>query len=160
MNRLVRIFAILAGWCGQCLPGLTHSLTPTICSITWTLVSRILLELQEANRTVIRVDADDPLNFPRGTHTYDTPSFIATFGGFVSPDLVAPPDDDCNTEWHVGSRSDEKEDEEGKAQDCESHIVASEWSSTAESVSYHPIPTVKARHRYLAILFVTFFFSL
>ena len=59
------------------------STTHPPCRITTILVSRFLLELQEANRTVVRVDVDDPLHF--ATNPYDdTPSFIRSLGAVIS----------------------------------------------------------------------------
>ena len=56
------------------------------CRITAILVSRFLLELQEAHRTVVRVDADDPLHFSYGAYD-DTPSFIRSLGSAIDTEL-------------------------------------------------------------------------
>ncbi|KAI0697814.1 hypothetical protein C8T65DRAFT_697996 [Cerioporus squamosus] len=57
-------------------------------SVTAILVSRFLLELQEANQTVVRLDPDDPLYSSRSPYyDSDTPSFISSLGGFINPDL-------------------------------------------------------------------------
>ncbi|KAI0714149.1 hypothetical protein C8T65DRAFT_694900 [Cerioporus squamosus] len=54
--------------------------------ITAILVSRFLLELQEAEQMVVRLDTDDPLHSSRVP--YDgTPTFISSLGGFVNPAL-------------------------------------------------------------------------
>ncbi|TFK82270.1 hypothetical protein K466DRAFT_590631 [Polyporus arcularius HHB13444] len=71
--------------------------------ITAILVSRFLLELQEANQTVVRLDRDDPLHTSRDPYD-STPTFISSLGAFINPDLPALQDDD--SELHgVGSRS-------------------------------------------------------
>ncbi|RPD59021.1 hypothetical protein L226DRAFT_572371 [Lentinus tigrinus ALCF2SS1-7] len=54
--------------------------------ITAILMSRFLLQLQEANQAVIRVDPDDPLYSSRDPYD-DTPSFISSLGAFINPDL-------------------------------------------------------------------------
>ncbi|RDX54075.1 hypothetical protein OH76DRAFT_1398366 [Lentinus brumalis] len=80
---------------------LTHGTLPG--SITAILVSRFLLELQEANQTVVRLDRDDPLHTSRDPYD-STPTFISSLGAFINPDLPALQDDDY--ELHgVGSRS-------------------------------------------------------
>ncbi|KAI0714212.1 hypothetical protein C8T65DRAFT_726765, partial [Cerioporus squamosus] len=48
--------------------------------ITAILISRFLLELQEANQVVVRLDPDDPLHSSR--NAYDSSSFISSLGGF------------------------------------------------------------------------------
>ncbi|RDX49142.1 hypothetical protein OH76DRAFT_1483358 [Lentinus brumalis] len=67
--------------------------------ITAILISRFLLDLQEANQTVIRLDPDDPLHSSRNLS--DTPSFIASLGGIINPDFQARLDD--GLESHSGS---------------------------------------------------------
>ncbi len=68
----------------------TH--TKSIRRITAILISRFLLELQEANRMDIRVDPDEPLYSSRDP--YSRPSFISSLGGFVNPAGLARSDDD------------------------------------------------------------------
>ncbi|TFK94810.1 hypothetical protein K466DRAFT_475515 [Polyporus arcularius HHB13444] len=61
--------------------------------ITSILISRFLLELQEANQTDVRLDPGDPLHSSR--HIYDsTPSFISSLEGFINPELEVGFDDD------------------------------------------------------------------
>ncbi|RDX40551.1 hypothetical protein OH76DRAFT_1394194 [Lentinus brumalis] len=74
-----------------------------IRSISAILISRFLLELQEANQTVIRLDSDDPLHSSRDP--FETPSFISSLGAVIDPGLPAQSDDDL--EWDVDSLSDE-----------------------------------------------------
>ncbi len=68
---------------------LTHSQSRSITAI---LISRFLLELQEANQTVVRLDPDDPLHSARDPFD-NAPSFISSFGGFVHPALLARSDE-------------------------------------------------------------------
>ncbi|KAI0709674.1 hypothetical protein C8T65DRAFT_648844 [Cerioporus squamosus] len=72
-------------------------ITTFTAPITAILVSRFLLELQEANQTVIRVDADDPLHFSRNPYDDSTPSFISSLGAFIQPDFPEPRNDDDST---------------------------------------------------------------
>ncbi len=60
-------------------------------STTAILISRFLLDLQEANQTVIRLDPDDLLHSSRNLS--DTPSFIASLGNIINPDFQARLDD-------------------------------------------------------------------
>ncbi|KAI0704509.1 hypothetical protein C8T65DRAFT_741064 [Cerioporus squamosus] len=69
------------------------------------LVSRFLLDLQEANQAVVRVDRDDPLHSSRDP--YDTPSFISSLGTFINPGLPATSEDEHDL--HVLSRPDAEE---------------------------------------------------
>ncbi|TFK93423.1 hypothetical protein K466DRAFT_122404 [Polyporus arcularius HHB13444] len=56
--------------------------------ITAILISRFLLELQEADQIVLRLDPDDPLHSSR--NAWDSgPSFLSSLGGFVDPALSA-----------------------------------------------------------------------
>ncbi len=87
---------------------LTHGTLPG--SITAILVSRFLLELQEANQTVVRLDRDDPLHTSRDPYD-STPSFISSLGAFINPDLPAPQDDD--SELHGGGSHSDREEEDG-----------------------------------------------
>ncbi|KAI0697849.1 hypothetical protein C8T65DRAFT_18165 [Cerioporus squamosus] len=74
--------------------------------ITAILISRFLLDLQEANQAVVRVDPDDPLHSSRDP--YDTPTFISSLGAFINPDVPAGSDDDLDS--HDVSRSDGMEE--------------------------------------------------
>ncbi|TFK83871.1 hypothetical protein K466DRAFT_602486 [Polyporus arcularius HHB13444] len=76
--------------------------------ITAILVSRFLLELQEANRMVVRLDPDDPLYSSRSPYESDTPSFISSLGGFINPDVPMP--SDVSLESHDDSRPDREEE--------------------------------------------------
>ena len=73
-------------------------------SITAILVSRFLLELQEANQTVVRLDADDPLHFSHNPYD-DTPSFIRSLGAVIGPELqdsrAESSDFDSDTHLHA-----------------------------------------------------------
>ncbi|KAI0704506.1 hypothetical protein C8T65DRAFT_830745 [Cerioporus squamosus] len=71
------------------------------------LVSRFLLDLQEANQAVVRVDPDDLLHSSRDP--YDTPSFISSLGAFINPELAVSADDMHDSESHNLSRSEEEE---------------------------------------------------
>ncbi len=55
----------------------SSSAAPTciICRISAILVSRFLLELQEANQAVLRLDTDDPLHFSRSPSDSGTGRF-------------------------------------------------------------------------------------
>ncbi|RDX41568.1 hypothetical protein OH76DRAFT_1489391 [Lentinus brumalis] len=75
--------------------------------ITATLVSRFLLELQEANRMVVRLDPDDPLHSSRN-FSDDTSSFISSLGACINPGLTMSRDDDY--EPYAGARSDEEQE--------------------------------------------------
>ncbi|KAI0697836.1 hypothetical protein C8T65DRAFT_698010 [Cerioporus squamosus] len=99
-----------------CLVGIAgnaRSLGLHIHSITTIIVSRFLLDLQEASQIVVRLDPDDPLHSSR--NPYDTPSFISSLGGFINPELSARSDDDDGFELPVGSRSEAREDSDGGA---------------------------------------------
>ncbi len=93
---------------------------PLRCSITAILISRFLLELQEADQTVVRLDADDPLHSSRDPYD-DRPSCISSLGAFINPDLPVPRDND--SELFAYSRSDPEE--ECRAQASESQTAAS-----------------------------------
>ncbi|KAI0697850.1 hypothetical protein C8T65DRAFT_832374 [Cerioporus squamosus] len=76
--------------------------------LTAILVSRFLLDLQEANRMVVRgVDPDDPLH-----SSSDAPSFISSLGAFINPDFPASSDD----ELELDDVSCPNREEEGGAQ--------------------------------------------
>ncbi|TFK84742.1 hypothetical protein K466DRAFT_601756 [Polyporus arcularius HHB13444] len=81
--------------------------------VTAILISRFLLELQEANQTVVRLDPDDPLHSSR--HPFGdlyTPSFIASLGAFIPPDRPALSDSDSGFDSPRGSSSDSREEED------------------------------------------------
>ncbi|RDX53735.1 hypothetical protein OH76DRAFT_1479520 [Lentinus brumalis] len=85
--------------------------------ITAILISRFLLELQEANQMAVQLDHGGSSRDP-----YDTPSFISSLGGFINPDPPASSDDD-DFELYTGSFSGAGK-EEG-----ESHQAATSSSS-------------------------------
>ncbi|KAI0718784.1 hypothetical protein C8T65DRAFT_737124 [Cerioporus squamosus] len=89
--------------------------------ITAILVSRFLLELQEASHADMRLGLDDPLRSSRDP--YDTPSFISSLGAFIDPDHTASSDEDEDDfVAPVGSRSDGPE--EGGAKVAVSEVAA------------------------------------
>ncbi|RDX49072.1 hypothetical protein OH76DRAFT_1483313 [Lentinus brumalis] len=81
-------------------------ITQFTAPLTAILISRFLLELQEANQTVVKLDADNPLH-SSGNAWDSTPSFISSLGGFINPALSsARPYDDEDYELEVHSTSD------------------------------------------------------
>ncbi len=103
---------------------LTAALRSSIGRITAILISRFLLELQEANQVVVRLDPGDPLHSSR--HPYDsTPmaTLISSLGGFVNPALneVRSEDhDDDGCELQIRSRLEHgEEDREVLAESCQ-----------------------------------------
>ncbi|KAI0719782.1 hypothetical protein C8T65DRAFT_736344 [Cerioporus squamosus] len=74
-------------------------------TLTAILVSRFLLDLQEANQAVIRVDPDDPLHFS-GNPYDDAPSFVSP-GACINPDLPTPRDHHSESN-EVASHPDEE----------------------------------------------------
>ncbi|TFK91446.1 hypothetical protein K466DRAFT_582826 [Polyporus arcularius HHB13444] len=74
--------------------------------LTAILISRFLLDLQEANKATVRVDGDYPLH-SSVRDPYNTPSFISSLGAFINPDHPTRSDDEL--ESHVVSRSDEED---------------------------------------------------
>ncbi|TFK85292.1 hypothetical protein K466DRAFT_588226 [Polyporus arcularius HHB13444] len=84
----------------------------SLSPLTAILVSRFLLDLQEANQMVVRLDPDDPLHSSRGS--YDSaPSFISSLGGFVNPNPSERSDDDDGLDLQVRLHSGAPEVEEG-----------------------------------------------
>ncbi len=83
----------------------TFTHTKPFPRITAILVSRFLLELQEANHTVVKLDADDPLHSSRNPWD-STPSFISSLGGFINPSCSAQSDDDDGIELQDHSTSE------------------------------------------------------
>ncbi|KAI0695057.1 hypothetical protein C8T65DRAFT_698830 [Cerioporus squamosus] len=57
--------------------------------LTAILVSRFLLNLQEANQADLRVDPDDPLHYSNSRSLYDTSGFISSLGAFINPDSLS-----------------------------------------------------------------------
>ena len=68
-------------------------------SITAILVSRFLLQIQEAGQEVVRVDSDDPLHISMDERD-DTPSFIRSLGAVV--------DQECLRDENTVSSSDSR----------------------------------------------------
>ncbi|TFK91438.1 hypothetical protein K466DRAFT_582816 [Polyporus arcularius HHB13444] len=90
----------------------TSYVTVFTAPLTAILISRFLLDLQHADQAVMRLDPDDPLHSSRDP--YDTPSFIASIGAFVNPDLPERSDD--GLEWDSGSGSSLSGEHEGGVQ--------------------------------------------
>ncbi|TFK80705.1 hypothetical protein K466DRAFT_605107 [Polyporus arcularius HHB13444] len=98
--------------------------------LTAILISRFLLELQEANKMVVELDLDDPSRNP----PHSMPSFISSLGGFVNPSLsMAWSENDESHELQVRSRSEGGETEDGVP--TESPQAAASSSSTASRLS-------------------------
>ncbi len=93
------------------LQAFTH--TKSIRRITAILISRFLLELQEANHMVIKLDADDPLHSSRNPWN-STPSFISSLGGFINPSHSVQSNDDRGIELQDHSSSEAPGEEEGE----------------------------------------------
>ncbi|RDX48637.1 hypothetical protein OH76DRAFT_1404561 [Lentinus brumalis] len=74
--------------------------------LTAILISRFLIDLQEANQAVVRVDMDDPLRSSRDP--YATPSFISSLGAFINPDVSASSDDELELHGVPCPGSDER----------------------------------------------------
>ncbi|TFK92152.1 hypothetical protein K466DRAFT_595477 [Polyporus arcularius HHB13444] len=96
--------------------------------ITAILISRFLLELQEANQVVVRLDPGNPLHSSR--HPYDsTPTFISSLGGFVNPALSearSKDHDDDGCELQIRSRLERGEgDREVQAESCQAAASSS-----------------------------------
>ncbi|KAI0698294.1 hypothetical protein C8T65DRAFT_832232 [Cerioporus squamosus] len=77
-----------------------------IAPLTAILISRFLLDLQEANQTVVRLDPDDPLHSLENPWD-DTPSFISSLGGFINPERTEPVDDELDLHVIPSSESAE-----------------------------------------------------
>ncbi len=90
------------------------------------LISRFLLELQEASQMVVRLCPDDPLHSARDPFD-STPSFISSLGGSVHLALAARSDDDdddgdCGLRVEVRLCSPEEE-------------VGGDWAASSTSLS-------------------------
>ncbi|RDX40548.1 hypothetical protein OH76DRAFT_1490184 [Lentinus brumalis] len=107
LNVLHLVLSLTAVVSNNAISYVTIFTTP----LTVITISRFLLDLQEANHAVVRIDADDPLYSSRDP--YGTPSLISSLGGFINPDVPVPSDDEF--EWDGGSRSG-REAEEREAQ--------------------------------------------
>ncbi|TFK84708.1 hypothetical protein K466DRAFT_601773 [Polyporus arcularius HHB13444] len=78
--------------------------------LTAIAISRFLLELQETNHMVVRLDPHDRLHFSRDAWD-STPSFISSLGGFVNPARSARSDDDDVIEFQVRTAGAPREEE-------------------------------------------------
>ncbi|TFK79452.1 hypothetical protein K466DRAFT_505528, partial [Polyporus arcularius HHB13444] len=113
----------------SCIFYLSFTQTKSIPRITAILISRFLLELQEANHTVVKLDADDPLHSSRNPWD-STPSFISSLGGFINPSRSAQSDNDDGIELQDRSPSEALGEEEGEVLAEVPEAIASS-SSTA-----------------------------
>ncbi|TFK78432.1 hypothetical protein K466DRAFT_614166 [Polyporus arcularius HHB13444] len=97
----------------SCISYLSFTHTTYIHRITSILISRFLLELQEANHTVVKLDTDNPLHSSRNAWD-STPSFISSLGGFINPSRSAQSVDDGGIELQDCSPSEALGEEEGE----------------------------------------------
>ncbi|RDX40476.1 hypothetical protein OH76DRAFT_1423670 [Lentinus brumalis] len=81
--------------------------------LTTVIISRFLLELQQANQIAVRVDLGDPSQSFR-TPWDSTPSFISSLGGFIDPDHPALSDDDDGFQSQVGALPEAGEEGDDK----------------------------------------------
>ncbi|TFK79248.1 hypothetical protein K466DRAFT_505861, partial [Polyporus arcularius HHB13444] len=95
------------------LGGSFSLITQFTAPITAILISRFLLELQEANHTVVKLDADDPLHSSRNPWD-STPSFVSSLGGFINPSRSVQSNDDGNIELQDRSPSEAPGEGEGE----------------------------------------------
>ncbi|RPD73266.1 hypothetical protein L226DRAFT_572346 [Lentinus tigrinus ALCF2SS1-7] len=119
MNLLHLVLSVAALGPGVASDGASY-VTIFTAPITSILVSHFLLQLQEANQTVIRVDSDDPLHFSRNPYD-DTPGFIRSLGAVLTPGLPVPHSDD-DSELYVTSRSGWDEEDEVQASESPAHV--------------------------------------
>ncbi|RDX41574.1 hypothetical protein OH76DRAFT_1489395 [Lentinus brumalis] len=92
-------------------------ITEFTAPLTAVLISRFLLELQEVDQAVVKLDADDPLY--SANQGDSTPSFISSLGGFVNPALTAQSDvedDNDGIRSQVRSRLEGQEEKGGGIQ--------------------------------------------
>ncbi|RDX40555.1 hypothetical protein OH76DRAFT_1423635 [Lentinus brumalis] len=92
--------------------------------LTTILISRFLIDLQEADQAILRLDPDDPVRSSE-RDPYHTGGFISSLGAFINPDVSAQSEDEL--ELHDVSRSDAEE--EGKVQLSQSEAAALSPSS-------------------------------
>ena len=122
----------------------THILTfsspqPPTNSITAILVSRFMLELQEANLVTIRVNSNDPLHFSRSS----TPSFIQSqFGAAINPNLE-PHDLDEDLRWDLEIEEGVHSEPEGSAVEENAAEENAVEENTAEENATHGISEVR-----------------
>ncbi|KAI0697858.1 hypothetical protein C8T65DRAFT_18470 [Cerioporus squamosus] len=106
----------------------TSYLTVFTAPLTAILISRFLLDLQEANQAVVRVDSDNSSHSPSNPWN-DTPSFISSLGAFINPDLGTQSDDELELQYV--SRSDGEKELEGGVQVSDSQVAAASSSSSS-----------------------------
>ena len=76
-----------------CYALMAHCSNPSpLIRLNAILVSRFLLELQEADRAVVRLDCDDPLHTSRSLWDDSLRFTISSFGGAANPDSREPRD--------------------------------------------------------------------
>ncbi|KAI0701569.1 hypothetical protein C8T65DRAFT_741709 [Cerioporus squamosus] len=101
--------------------------------LTAIIISRFLLELKEADQTVVNLDPHDSSHPSR--NQYDrTTSFISSLGGFVNPALSAQSNDD-SFELRVRSRSEAPGKPEGDRGQADSESPQASASSSSSSSS-------------------------
>lgn len=108
------------------------------CSLTAILVSRFLLDLQEANQTAARVDGVNANDSSRGSQWNasgdSTPSFISSLGAFINPDLSSGVCTDDDSEDSGSRRQGRSLCEDHREDDAErvrsSHIAEEEQGCT------------------------------
>ena len=108
---------------------------PFVGSITAILVSRFLLQLQEANQSTVRVDAEDPGQSSRDP--YDTVSFISSLGAFINPDLSAVTSPDDDSEEHVDSNPTNNSEKE-KQTEGETEVNELTFEAPGEAAGSSP----------------------
>ena len=90
-----------------------------------------MLELQEANLVIIRVNSDDPLHFSRSS----TPSFIQShFGAAINPNL-GPYEIDEDLQWDLEIEEEVRLEPEGGA--LEENAV--EGNTAEENLAMHGV---------------------
>ncbi|TFK92081.1 hypothetical protein K466DRAFT_659526 [Polyporus arcularius HHB13444] len=116
----------------------TSDVTSFTAPLTAILISRFLLDLQEANQAVVRID--DPQRTSRNPWD-DTPSIISSLGAFIDPDRPARSDDDM--EWDVDLLPDGEDDggaevsetQAGESSSSSAIAVSSSFAAAASSTS-------------------------
>ncbi len=100
-HRMCLIPFLTVTYHGNLLMTVLHS---SIHRLTAILTSHFLLELQEAERLIVKLDPGDTLHSSR--NPWDSaPSFISSLGGFVNPALSAQSEDDDGIDLQVRSHS-------------------------------------------------------
>ncbi|RDX48979.1 hypothetical protein OH76DRAFT_1483471 [Lentinus brumalis] len=91
----------------------TSYVTTFTAPFTSIIVSRFLLDLQDVNQAVVRIDPDDPLHSSRDP--YDVPSFITSLGASINPAISARSDEESEGNDSARSRSNRDENVEASA---------------------------------------------